>query len=117
VVPIVQVVPKAFPDIPNVPLAISFAKTEDARRLIEVGVQNSSAFARPFAAPPGTPKDRVDALRRALMATLKDPEFLAEAQKAKLSIDPVTGEELHKLVADVFTLDPALVAKLKEALN
>jgi tripartite-type tricarboxylate transporter receptor subunit TctC len=116
VVPVVQVVPKAFPDLPNVPLAIGFAKTDDARRLIEVGVQNSSAFARPFALPPGTPKERVEILRNAFQATLKDPAFLAEAEKAKLSIDPVTGEELGKLVADVFTLDAALLAKLKEAL-
>jgi tripartite-type tricarboxylate transporter receptor subunit TctC len=116
VVPVVQVVPKAFADIPNVPLATSFAKTDEARRLIEVGVQNASAFARPFALPPGTPKERVEILRNAFQATLKDPAFLAEAEKAKLSIDPVTGEELGKLVADVFTLDAALLAKLKEAL-
>ncbi len=115
-IPIVQVVPKAFPDIPKVPLAISFAKTDDARRLIEAGVQNSGAFARPFAVAPGTPRERVETLRKAFHATLKDPAFLAEADKANLSIDPVTGEELGKLVADVFNLDAALVAKLKEAL-
>lgn len=116
VVPVVQIVAKAFPDIPNVPLATSFAKTAEARRLIEVGVQNSSAFARPFALSPGTPKEQVQTLRRALEATLKDPEFLAEATKAKMTIDLVSGEQLAGLVADAFSLDPALRDKLKAAL-
>ena len=117
VIPIVQIVPKPFPDLPNVPLAINLAKTEDARRLILVGVQNAGAFARPFALPPGTPKDRVQVLHKAFHATLKDPAFLAEAQKANLGIDPVTGEEMSKLVAEVFALDAATLAKLKEALS
>ncbi len=117
VILVVQIVAKPLPDIPNVPLAINLAKTEDARQLIVVGVQNSSAFARPFALPPGTPKDRVQVLHNAFHATLKDPAFLAEAQKANLSIDPITGSEMSQLVTDVFTLDAATVAKLREALN
>jgi tripartite-type tricarboxylate transporter receptor subunit TctC len=117
VVPVVQFVPKPFPDLPNVPLAINLAKTDDARKLILVGVQNAGAFARPFALPPGTPKDRVQVLHKAFHATLKDPAFLAEAQKANLGIDPVTGEEMSKLVAEVFALDAATLARLKEALS
>jgi tripartite-type tricarboxylate transporter receptor subunit TctC len=116
VIPIVQVVPKPFPDLPNVPLAIDLAKTDEARKLILVGVQNAGAFARPFALPPATPKDRVQMLQKAFQATLKDPAFLAEAQKANLGIDPITGEEMSRLVAEVFALDAATVAKLKEAL-
>ncbi|MGH8642545.1 MAG: Bug family tripartite tricarboxylate transporter substrate binding protein [Burkholderiales bacterium] len=116
VIPVVQVVAKPLADIPNVPLAINLARTEDAKKLILVGVQNSSAFARPFALPPGTPKDRVEILHKAFHATLKDPAFLAEAQKANLSIDPITGDEMKRLVEEVFTLDAAVLAKLKEAL-
>jgi tripartite-type tricarboxylate transporter receptor subunit TctC len=116
VVPVVQIVAKAFADIPSVPLATSFAKTPEARRLIEVGVQNSSAIARPFALSPGTPKEHVQALRQAFEATLKDPEFLAEATKAKMTIDLVSGEQLASLVADVFSLDSATRDKLKAAL-
>jgi tripartite-type tricarboxylate transporter receptor subunit TctC len=115
VVPVVQVVAKPFADIPNVPLAVSFAKTPEARRLIEVGVQNSSAIARPFALSPGTPKQHVQTLRRAFEATLKDKEFLAEAEKSKLTIDPVDADEFARLVADVFTIDPATRDKLKAA--
>jgi tripartite-type tricarboxylate transporter receptor subunit TctC len=117
VIPIVQIVAKPFPDLPNVPLAINLAKTDDARKLVLVGVQNAGAFARPFALPPGTPKDRVQILHKAFHATLKDAAFLAEAQKANLGIDPVTGEEMSKLVAEVFALDGATLGKLKEALS
>jgi tripartite-type tricarboxylate transporter receptor subunit TctC len=116
VVPVLQAVPRPFPELPDVPLAINLAKTDEARRLIEVVIHHGGAFARPFALPPGTPKDRVQALRRAFQETLKDPAFVAEAQKAGLGLDPVTGEELEKMVGDLFTLDPALVGKLKEIL-
>jgi tripartite-type tricarboxylate transporter receptor subunit TctC len=116
VVPVLQAVPRPFPDLPDVPLAISLAKTDEARRLIEVVIHHGGAFARPFALPPGTPRDRVQALRRAFQETLKDPGFVAEAQKAGLGLDPLTGEELEKMVSDLFTLDPALVGKLKEIL-
>ena len=116
VIPVVQIVPKAFPEIPNVPLAINLAKTDEARRLILVGVQNSSAFARPFALSPGTPKDRVQILHKAFHDVLQDPAFLADAAKANLTIDPVTGEAMSKLVAEVFTLDAATAARLKDTL-
>jgi len=115
-VPVLQVVAKKFPDLPNVPLAIALAKTDEARQLIQVGVQYAGAFARPFAVPPGTPKERVQTLRRAFRETLRDNALVAEAEKTKLTLDPVTGEELEKMVADVFTLDPALAAKLKAIL-
>ena len=115
-VAVLQVTARSFPDLQGVPLAINLAKTDEARRLIQVGVQNSSAFARPFVLPPGTPKERVQVLRRAFQETLKDAAFLAEAEKAKLTLDPVTGEELEKMVGELFTLDAAILAKLKEIL-
>jgi tripartite-type tricarboxylate transporter receptor subunit TctC len=115
-VPIVQVVPRAFPDLPNVPLAIGLARTDEARRLVQVALHSAGAFSRPFVLPPGTPKERVKLLRAAFQDTLKDKTFIAEAEKAKLGLDPVTGEELEKMLAELFTLDPALVAKLKDVL-
>lgn len=116
VVPVLQVVARGFPDLPNVPLAMTFAKTDEARQLIQIGIHYAGAFARPFAVPPGTPKERVQTLRRAFQETLQDKALLAEAERTKLTLDPVTGEELEKMVADVFTLDPALAAKLKAIL-
>jgi tripartite-type tricarboxylate transporter receptor subunit TctC len=114
--PILQVTPKPLPDLPRVPLAISMAKTDEARRLIQVGIQDGSAYSRPFLAPPGTPKDRVHVLRKAFQAALSDTALLAEADKTKLTLDPVSGEELEKLIAGLFTLDPAFVEKLKTVL-
>ncbi|MGH7357828.1 MAG: Bug family tripartite tricarboxylate transporter substrate binding protein [Candidatus Rokuibacteriota bacterium] len=116
-IPVLQVTAKPFPDLANVPLAINLAKTAEARQLLQVGVQNAAVFARPFVLPPGTPKERVQLLRRAFQDTLKDSAFLAEAEKAKLTIGPVTGEELEKVVGELFTLDAALVAKLKAILQ
>jgi tripartite-type tricarboxylate transporter receptor subunit TctC len=116
VVPVLQLTARPFSDLPRVPTAPSLAKTDEARQLIEVGAVKTSAFARPFALPPGTPKERVELLRTAFQETLKDKAFLAEAEKVKLTVDPLSGEQLERLVAELFTLDPALVAKLKDIL-
>jgi hypothetical protein len=62
------------------------------------------------------PKERVQILRTAFEETLKDKAFLAEAEKMKITIDPVTGDAMTKLVANLFTLDPAMLAKLKAVL-
>jgi tripartite-type tricarboxylate transporter receptor subunit TctC len=113
---VLQGVPKPFSDLPNVPLAINLAKTDEARQLIEVGIHSPSVFARPFVLPPGTPKERLQILSKALQETIKDKEFLAEMEKAKLDLNPVTGEELEKAVAGIFTIDPAMSAKMKEIL-
>ena len=113
---VLQAVPKPLPGLSKVPLAISFAKTEEARRLIEVGIHNNSLFARPFLVSPGVPKDRVQALRNAFQETLKDKEFLADAEKTRLDLDPVTGEELQAAVAELSKIDPALITKLKKIL-
>jgi len=114
---VVQMVPKANPDLPNVPLAINFAKTEEARHLIQVGIHDMNLLLRTFALPPGTPKDRVQIIRRAFAQTMKDPEFLADAKKSKLDVDPGSGEEVERTVASLFKVDPSLVAKLKEILK
>jgi tripartite-type tricarboxylate transporter receptor subunit TctC len=67
--------------------------------------------------PPKTPKDRVHSLRKALADTLKDPEFLADAQKARLDLNPLSGEEMEKVVARTYGLEKPLVEKLKEILK
>jgi hypothetical protein len=116
VIVVLQAVPKPFPDLPKVPLAISLAKTDEARQLIEIGIHSPSVFARPFVLPPGTPKQQVQILSKALQDTLKDKEFLAEMEKAKLDLNPVTGEELEKVVGGIFKIDPVLTSKMKEIL-
>jgi len=113
---ILQVNRKNHPDLPNVPQAIKFAKTDEARRIIDVGIHGDSDIVRTYTLPPGTPKDRVQALRRAFDATLKDPEFIADAKKSRLNIDPVAADEIEKDIAGLFKLDSALIGKLKDIL-
>jgi tripartite-type tricarboxylate transporter receptor subunit TctC len=111
---VLQILAKPHAELPNVPLAINYAKSEEARQLIQVGIQDPADYYRPFVAPPGTPRERVQILRRSFLETMKDPELLAEAAKSKLDIEPVTPEELEKTVAGLFNLSPALVGKLRE---
>jgi tripartite-type tricarboxylate transporter receptor subunit TctC len=114
---VLQALPKPHADLPKVPLAISFAKTEEGRELIQVGIHNVTAIARPFVLPPRTPKERVQLLRKAFRATLQDAEFLADAEKANLDLSPLTGEELEKTVHSLVKLNPALLAKLKQIIS
>ncbi len=114
---VLQNVPKPHPDLPKVPLDINFAKTDEGRKLIRAVVHTVGPTARPYVVPPGTPKDRIEILRKAFMDTMKDPEFLADAEKAKLDINPLDGATLEKNVREVFNVDPALVPKLKEILK
>lgn len=111
---LLQALPKPHADLPQVPLAINYAKTEEARQLIQLGVHDVSAIARPFVLPPGTPKERVQVLRKAFTATMSDPGFLADADRANLDISPLTGEELARTVHGILKTPPALLAKLKE---
>src|SRR5918992_1299364 len=107
---------RTHPELPQVPQAIKFAKTEEARKMIDVGIHGDSDIVRTYTLPPGTPKDRVQLLRRAFDATLKDPEFVADAKKSKLNVDPVSVEDVEKDIAGLFKLDQTLVGKLKEIL-
>lgn len=113
---VLQSVPEPFSDLLKVPLVINYAKTEEARQLIEVGIHSAAIFSRAFVLPPGTPKDEVQILTKAFMETLKDKEFLTDAERGKLDIDPVTATELEKSVASIFKLNKSLVAKLRDIL-
>ena len=114
---VVQMVSKPHPDLPKVPLAVSYAKSDDARQLIEAGVTIPAITNRPYVVTPGTPKDRVQILRNAFDATMKDPEFVADAKKSRIDLEPIGGEEVQKMVNDMFNLSPALIAKLRDALK
>jgi len=107
---------KNHPELPQVPQAIKLAKTEDARRIIEVGIHADSDIVRTYTLPPGTPKERVQILRKAFDDTIKDPEFLADAKKSNLSVDPVPVDEIERDISALFKLDPGLVTRLKDLL-
>src|SRR5919109_5275246 len=117
VVLLVQANLKPHPEVPNVPWAVDLAKTDEAKKMILTSARVNGVLNRFYVLPPGTPKDRVRLLRKAFMETLKDPEFLADTQRAKLDLDPIDGADLEKQVRELFKLDPALVAKMKEILK
>jgi tripartite-type tricarboxylate transporter receptor subunit TctC len=111
---VLQALPKPHADLPKVPLAINYARTEESKQLIQLGAHDVSAIARPFVLPPSTPRDRVQIIRSAFTATMGDPGFLADAERANLDIAPLSGAELEKTVRGILKSPPALLSKLKQ---
>jgi tripartite-type tricarboxylate transporter receptor subunit TctC len=111
---LVQLSLTKHPDLPDVPLAMDFAKTDEQRQILKM-LFARNVMGRPYVAPPNLPADRVAVLRQAFTDTMKDKDFLAEADKMQLEINPVSGEEVQKLVAEVYATPPDIVAKAKAA--
>jgi tripartite-type tricarboxylate transporter receptor subunit TctC len=99
----------------EVPLAISYAKTDLARQLVTVA-DSAHGAQFPYTVPPGMTKDRLELLQKAFVNTLKDPELLAEASKSKLDIEVIDGPTIAKKLGQLYELPPAVIAKLKEVL-
>ena len=102
--------------LPEVPLMIDLAKTSADRQALAM-LFSRTDIGRPFFLPPDVPTDRVETLRRAFDATMKDDGFLADAKKIGLSLDPLTGEAVQKLVDGLAATPPAVVARVRAALN
>jgi tripartite-type tricarboxylate transporter receptor subunit TctC len=113
---VIQTMPKRHPDLPNVPLAIDYAKTEEGRRLIKYGIHDIAIITRPYFLPPGTPKQRVQLLRKAFADTLKDRDLIAEAKKANLELDPISGEDVDGVVQGLYKIEPSFVARMRQVL-
>jgi tripartite-type tricarboxylate transporter receptor subunit TctC len=107
---------KKHPDLPEVPLIVDLAKTDEQRQILKL-IFARQPLGRPFLAPPGVPQDRVDTLRKAFMDTMADKDFLAEAEKAQLEITPIDGASLQKLVTEVYQTPPAIAHKAAEILR
>jgi tripartite-type tricarboxylate transporter receptor subunit TctC len=114
---VLQTVSQPIAELPKVPLAISAAKTEESRQLIQAGIHDVSDLTYSYVLPPGTPKDRVEIVRKAFAATMKDAEFISDARKSKLGVDPIIGDELEKTVSGLFKLAPGVVSKLRDVLK
>lgn len=108
---------KSHPELKNIPVSYEMAKTDEARTLMATVLRANSPTVRPFMAPPGTPEERAQILRKAFTATMSDPELVAEAKKANLDINPLDGAELEQHIKEIFKLDAAQIAKLKEILK
>jgi tripartite-type tricarboxylate transporter receptor subunit TctC len=113
---LVQMGMKPHPDIKGVPMAIDLARTPEDRQVMEV-IFAKFGMSRPFMAPPDLPAERLATLRSAFDATVKDPAFLAEAEKLGMEINPVNGADLQTLVSRIMNTQPALAERAREALK
>ena len=111
---LVQFALKRHPEMADIPTAVELAQNDEQRAILSA-VVNAAEVGSAFFTTPGVPADRLDALRRAFDATMKDPEFLAEVERTKLSVNPFTGEELQTLVRSVNNISPDLVEKVRAA--
>jgi len=97
-------------DLPDVPLIMDLAKSDEQRQMFRL-IFARQVMGRPFQGPPGVPADRLRALQTAFMDTMKDPEFLAEADRAQFEIRPVAGGAIEQLVAEALRTPPAVAEK------
>ena len=111
-----QLALEKHPDLPDVPLIIDLAKTDEQKQILKL-IFARQVMGRPYLAPPGIPADRAEALRKAFMETMADKDFLADAEKAQLEITPVNGEHLQTLVTEIYATPPEVAKKAAEFLN
>jgi tripartite-type tricarboxylate transporter receptor subunit TctC len=102
------------PELPDIPLASEFAKTDADRKILELFFTQKT-LARPFIAPPGVPSERLAMLRHAFAALAQDREFLADAEKSNLEVDPMAAEEVDKIVALITSAPADVTARYSKA--
>ena len=110
IIVLVQMSLSKHPDLPDVPLIMDLAKTDEQRQIFKM-IFARQTMGRPYAAPPGLPADRLAALRKAFMDTMPDKDFLDEAEQSKFEINPVSGQELEALVKEVYRTPPEVAKK------
>ena len=111
---IAQAGAKRASDLPDVPLLSELARTDEQRQIMQM-VSSTAGLGKPFLAPPGVDPERVAMLRKAFAATLSDPQFIADAEKLNLRIDPMSADEVTQIVAQTIGAGPAAIAKTKAA--
>jgi tripartite-type tricarboxylate transporter receptor subunit TctC len=104
------------PSMPNVPFVMDYAKTEQDRQIFRL-VFGWLDLERPIAVPPGTPPDRLQALRDGFDRAMKDPALLADAEKAQVGIEPMNGQTVASFVDDVYRTPPEVAAKAAQYLG
>ena len=113
---LVQLALAKHPDLPDVPLVTDLAKDDAQRQMLRM-IFARQVMGRPFVAPPGVPKERVAALRKAFMDTMADKDFLADSAKAKLEIAPVPGDKVEALVKEIYATPPEVAKQAAAALK
>ena len=107
---ILQIGLQKIRDLPDVPNAFDLVADSERKRILEL-ILIRQEMGRPFALPPRVAADRVTILGQAFEETLKDPQFLADAQKLQLEIDPLTGEEIARLLKTAYSAPKETVAR------
>jgi tripartite-type tricarboxylate transporter receptor subunit TctC len=113
---LVQYVTERSPELKGVPTLVELAKNDADRKLLTFAV-SSAELGRFIIAPPGLPGDRVNTVRRAFDAAMKDPELLAEVNKAKLDFEPATGEEIAKIVAQTSNVEASVIERMQKIIG
>jgi tripartite-type tricarboxylate transporter receptor subunit TctC len=113
---IVQMGPHKDQTFGDVASVFDYAKTDEQRQILSLAF-DQQALGRPFMAPPGIPTDRYAALRKAFAETLRDPALLADAEKMKLDIDYLNGDDAKKMLEEFADYPPAVLAKARIALG
>ncbi len=113
---LLQLANKKHPDLSQVPLVFDYAANESDRQVLDL-VLSRQRMAYPFTAPPDVPPDRLQALRRAFDATMTDPEFLAEAKRQNLEINPVSAAEIAAIMRTVYASPPEVTARARALLE
>jgi tripartite-type tricarboxylate transporter receptor subunit TctC len=108
---LVQIGLNKAPDLPDVPLLMDLASNPEDKAVLRL-LSAPSTIGRPIFTTPGVPEDRVKALRDAFDAMVKDPAFIADAEKSGLDLDPVPGSELQKIVAEIVATPKPIATKL-----
>jgi tripartite-type tricarboxylate transporter receptor subunit TctC len=102
--------------MPTVPFVMDYAKSESDRQILRL-VFGWLDLERPIAAPPGTPEDRIKALRDGFDLAMKDPALLADAEKVSVDIEPMNGPAIEAFVNDVYRTPPDIAAKATQMLG
>ncbi|MDB5570835.1 MAG: tripartite tricarboxylate transporter family receptor [Hyphomicrobiales bacterium] len=110
---LLQVGVDGHPDLKDVPLVASLARTDEERLMIEL-VAGNSRVGRAVMSPPGQPPARVQELRAAFTKTMSDPEYLSEIRRANIDHNPMAGEDLQKVVEAALKVSPELVARARK---
>ena len=114
--PIIQLSGRPHPELKGIPHVERYAKTDEDRQVFDV-IFGAQALGRVYASPPGQPAERTKALRDAMTAAVKDEKFLPDAAKAKIDIEPMTGEQVAAMIAKYSAFSPAVVARAKQAFS
>jgi tripartite-type tricarboxylate transporter receptor subunit TctC len=112
---LVQWALRKHPELNGVPIILDWARSDADKQALQLALARLE-FGRPFFLPPNVPAERVTAIRRAFDATMKDKDFLAEAERLKIEIDPLTGEQVGALIADIYKTPADTVARVRAAM-